>query len=138
MKILFIDDDPENVKAVADILRDALDAGVLVATSVTEAVAAFQRDRYDIVVTDIFIPLGNEAAVGPRARRWSEHIEHLGGLVLLDELERLDPIPRLLIHTACNDPVMLEIAGQRAWGRVPKPAPVDRLLNAILDIIHDR
>lgn len=146
MRLLFVDDDPENVQTVADILADALDAEVLVVPTVEDAVAALHgwpgaggaRVPVDLVVADLFIPLGSRpgGALGPRARRYQEQLEHLGGLVLLDELERVDPAPTLLAHTACNDHAVIELLGERVHARVPKPAPTEVLLGAVLEALR--
>lgn len=141
MRLLFVDDDSENVEIVARTLREALDAYVLVVTTVEEAVAALHGEApFDLVVTDLFIPLGHEhgGALGPRARRYAEQLEHLGGLVLLDELDRVDPVPLLLAHTACSDPVLIELLGERVVERVPKPAPTEVLLDAVLRALRSR
>ena len=137
MRILFVDDDPEHVESVSRIVADALDADVTLSASVEEAVAALHANPHDLVVTDIFIPLGPSPhhLLGPRARRYEETLQHLGGLVLLDELDRLESPPRVLAHTACTDFELIEILGERVEGRVPKPAPVDVLLRAVLEAL---
>lgn len=137
MRILFVDDDPEHVEVVSRVIADALDADVALACSVEEAVAILHDHAYDLVVTDIFIPLGHKPrqALGPRARRYEETLQHLGGLILLDELDRIDPAPRVLAHTACTDFELIEILGERVEARVPKPAPVDVLLRAVLEAL---
>ncbi|MFN7146628.1 MAG: hypothetical protein ACK4YP_22835, partial [Myxococcota bacterium] len=76
--------------------------------------------------------------LGPRARRYAEQVEHLGGLVLLDELDRVDHAPILLAHTACNDPILIELLGERVAARVRKPAPTEVLLNAVLEALRSR
>jgi CheY-like chemotaxis protein len=138
VKVLFVDDDPENVEFVARTLRDALDAEVAVVSTVEEAVRALHAQRYDLVVTDIFIPMGDAPrdAIGPRARRYAEQLGHLGGLVLLDEIDRVDPAPPILAHTACTDPVLIELLGERVVGRVRKPAPAEVLLDAVLEALR--
>ena len=137
MRILFIDDDPEHVELVSKTIADALGAEVLVVQSVEDAVAALHEKPFDLVVTDIFIPLGQQprTALGPRARRYSENLIHLGGLVLLDELDRVEPAPKVLAHTACTDFALLEVLGDRVTTQVPKPAPVDVLLRAVMDAL---
>jgi CheY-like chemotaxis protein len=134
LRLLFVDDDPENVEFVARTLREALDAEVVVVTSVEDAVAAVHGAPFDLVVADLFIPMGEKPreAIGPRARRYAEQLEHLGGLVLLDELDRLKDPPRLLAHTACTDPILIELLGERVIERVRKPAPSEVLLDAVL------
>lgn len=138
MRILFIDDDPEHVDFVSRLLSDALGAGVDVVSSVEDAVLALHAHTYALVVTDIFIPLGQapRAALGPRSRRYAENLQHLGGLVLLDELERLVPRPRVLAHTACTDYALIDVLGNAVHAKVPKPAPPDVLLRAVLEALE--
>ena len=138
MRLLFVDDDPEHVQTVSEVIRDALDMQVDLVTSVEDAVVRLHSHVYDLVVMDIFIPLGNQPrqALGPRARRYEETVQHLGGLVLLDELERSPHSPKVLAHTACTDFALIEILGEQVYARVPKPAPVDVLLNAVLEALE--
>jgi hypothetical protein len=56
-------------------------------------------------------------------------------VVLLDELDRVNPAPKILAHTACTDFALLEVLGERVTARVPKPAPVDVLLRAVLEAL---
>ncbi len=139
MKILFVDDDPENVTSTAAILKDALGAQTWVATTVEEALQILATERVDLLVTDIFIPMGErpQGLLGPRATRKAEQIEHLGGLVLLDELERL-PGCKVLVHTACVDRALLEVLGERSHQRVRKPAPPEVLIDAIRELVQER
>jgi CheY-like chemotaxis protein len=136
--VLFVDDEPENVKFVVESLRDGVDGPVQLATSVTDAVQALHDHAYLLVVMDVFIPLGDHPnkVLGARAARLQDRVEHLGGLVLLEEIDRLDPRPEVLAHTACVDHVLLDIFQGRVVGRVPKPAPVDRLLGDVIEVLR--
>ncbi|MEQ1503241.1 MAG: hypothetical protein ABMB14_13475 [Myxococcota bacterium] len=136
--ILFVDDEPDNVELTAQILRDALEVEVIVTASVEEAVAVLQSRPIRIVVMDLFVPLGDHPhrVLGPRARRYQEHVDHLGGLVLLEEIERLPRVPIVVSHTACTDSVLHELFGDRVERQIPKPAPVDTLLNALLELVR--
>jgi DNA-binding NarL/FixJ family response regulator len=98
-------------------------------------VQALHAEPTDIVITDIFIPLGvrPRELLGPRARRYAENLVHLGGLLLLDELDRVDPPPKVLAYTACTDFELLQVLGDRVTARVPKPCPADVLLQAVMD-----
>ena len=138
MRILFVDDELEHVSTVAHVIQDALDAEVVVARTVRDAVAALHHSACCLVVMDIFIPMGSDAVevIGPRARRYEQDLEHLGGLVLLDELQRLNPQPTVLAHTACVDFELLELMKEVVAQRVPKPAPVDVLLRAVLEALE--
>ena len=135
MRILMVDDDPEQLHLARDLIIEVTGARVDLVESVEGAVAALVGFTYELVITDIFIPLGPDAraTMGPRARRYEETVQHLGGLVLLDEIDRMDPAPIVLTHTACTDFALLEILGERVRGRIPKPAPVDVLLRAVLE-----
>ena len=137
MRILFVDDDPEHVGLVSRLLAEVLGASVDVVDSVEAAVALLQEHAYDLVVTDIFIPLGAAASagLGPRGRRYADNVAHLGGLVLLDEIERVVPRPPVLAHTACTDFALIEVLGTAVAAKVPKPASPDVLLRAVLEIL---
>lgn len=137
MRILIVDDEPQHVRALADLLRAALDAEVRVVTTVVDAVTALHENAYDVVVTDIFIPLGDTPRdrLGPRARKYTEGLRHLGGLVLLDELDRVQPPPKVLAHTACTDFELIEVLGEQVHARVPKPAAAEVLLRAVIEAL---
>lgn len=139
--ILFVDDEPENVKLAAEILADAMGVPVEVADSVESAVEKLHEMPWKAVVMDLFIPLGDhpDRVLGPRARRYQEQVEHLGGLVLLEEIDRLrGHRPIVVSHTACTDHVLLELFGDRVERRIPKPAPMDTLLQNLFEVLgHD-
>lgn len=137
MRILFVDDDPEHVILVSRLLAEVLGARVDVVDTVEAAVVHLHGGTYDLVVTDIFIPMGARpaATLGPRAYHYAENVQHLGGLVLLDEIERVSPRPPVLAHTACTDFALIEVLGDSVAAKVPKPAPPDVLLRAVLEIL---
>jgi CheY-like chemotaxis protein len=136
-RILFVDDEPENVEFVCNTLREALEVHIVLATTVAEATNALSMETFDVVVADLFLPMGARprGPLGPRALQYEEHLEHLGGAVLLDELARLEPKPRILIHTACVDPEIIDLVDEQVYARVPKPAPVDALLRHIIEAL---
>lgn len=136
--ILFVDDEPENVRLAAEILGESLDMRVAVADSVEEAVRMLHESPWRAVVMDVFIPLGDHPhrVLGPRARRYQDNVEHLGGLVLLEEIERLEVRPIVVSHTACTDHVLLELFGDVVQRRIPKPAPLDTLLQNLFEVLR--
>ena len=140
MNILFVDDEPDNIQAVQHILTEALDVHIHISTTVSDAFEQLETTTFALVVTDIFIPTGKrfQHFVGPRARKYEENLRHLGGLALLDHMEKMNPPPPILAHTACTDFALLEVLGDHVVGKVPKPAPVDVLLTAIRDIIYPK
>jgi len=137
--LLFVDDEPENVNLAAEILGEALEVPTLVVDSVEAAVVALVDDRWKAVVMDLFIPLGDhpDRVLGPRAKRYQDKVEHLGGLVLLEELDRLPHRPLVISHTACTDHVLLELFGDRVARRIPKPAPLDTLLQNLMEALEE-
>lgn len=137
MRILFVDDEPEQNERHRTLIAEILDAHVDQVDSVEAAVAVLHEHAYDLVITDIFIPLGDQPreVMGPRARRYEETVRHLGGLVLLDELDRVEPAPAILAYTACTDFELLEVLGERVSGKVPKPAPAEVMLRACLEAL---
>ena len=139
MRVLFVDDDPENVAFCVDTLNAGGVARSTVVTTVQAAVEALHSDPIDLLVMDLFIPLGHTptGVMGPRARKYAENLGDLGGLVILDELERVSNPPRTLLHTACRDHVVLELTRERVYARVRKPAPAEVLLEAVLSALRD-
>ena len=137
--VLFVDDELENIELISEILRETLDMPVLIEQTVEGAVARLYEYQLTLVIMDLFIPLGKhpQRVLGPRADRYQDQVDHLGGLILLEELDRVKPRPIVVSHTACTDHVLLEIFGDRVARRIPKPAPLDMLLRNVLEVIAE-
>ncbi len=138
-RVLFVDDDPDNVRACAAALQSAGVADVETLTTVGAAVAALHTRPVDLLVMDLFMPLGDapEEALGPRSRKYHQQLQDAGGIVLLDELGRLAVRPYTLLHTACREPAILELTQDLVQGRVRKPAPAEVLLDAVLAALRE-
>ncbi len=136
MRFLIVDDEPDNVQHISRILKEALDAEIDLALTVQEALGLLHAQRYDLVLCDVFIPLGEVAHLVGRRGRLPAGQDHLGGLVLLDEVDRMMQPPKLLVHTACNEHAMVSLLQEHGHDRVPKPAPVDVLLRAVLQALE--
>lgn len=136
---MFVDDELDNVELAAEIIAEALELDVALVESVEAAVEALHDRPFRLVVMDLFIPLGDHPhrVLGPRARRYQEHVEHLGGLVLLEEIDRMTIRPMVVSHTACTDHVLLELFGDRVERRIPKPVPLDTLLQNLMELLQD-
>jgi CheY-like chemotaxis protein len=137
--ILFVDDEPENVALAAEILAESLEVPVEVVETVEHAVLRLHDKPWKLVVMDLFIPLGDhpDRVLGPRAKRYQEQVDHLGGLVLLEEIDRLEHRPMVVSHTACTDHILLELFGDRVMRKIPKPAPMDMLLANVMDLFRE-
>ncbi|MEZ4322516.1 MAG: hypothetical protein R3F61_33930 [Myxococcota bacterium] len=136
--VLFVDDELENVELIAEILGEALEMPVMVEQTVEGAVERLHERDFTAVVMDLFIPLGAHPSrvLGPRAKRYQDQVDHLGGLVLLEEIDRLRKRPIVMSHTACTDHVLLELFGDRVARRIPKPAPLDTLLRNVIEVLR--
>jgi len=137
--LLFVDDEPDNVRLLAEILEESLELPVEVVDSVELAVERLLDRPWRAVVMDLFIPLGDhpDRVLGPRAKRYQDDVEHLGGLVLLEEIDRLADRPIVLSHTACTDHVLLELFGDRVARRIPKPSPLDTVLSNVMEALAE-
>ncbi|MCK6503800.1 hypothetical protein L6R53_10440 [Myxococcota bacterium] len=137
MRLLFVDDEAAHAQVVTGLLRTVLDAEVCFAASVQQALEQVQSGPVDLVIMDLFMPLGEHPThvLGPRARRFEAHLDHLGGLWLLDELDRLRDPPRVLLHTASGEQALLDACGGRCQGRLCKPASAEHMLQAVLEAL---
>ena len=133
-KLLFIDDEPYNLELAIDILTEVVeDCSIVVKETAHDSIQWLSENTADLIIMDIFLPLGQnlQQTLGPRAKEYADHLKHLGGIAILDFLERHPDSPKVLTHTACTDFALLEILGDIVHDRIPKPASVEVLLEAI-------
>jgi CheY-like chemotaxis protein len=133
-KLLFVDDEPENLRFAIEILQEALPDSVIILTeTVDDTIKQLSNNAFDLVVMDIFIPMGKNLhqTLGPRGKKYEENLRHLGGLAILDFVEKMSVKPKILAHTACTDYALIEVLGDIVVDRIPKPAAVDILLTEV-------
>lgn len=137
MKLLIVDDEPYNLEAACRVLKESLDAEIVMAETVSQAIDVLLVLDFDLIITDVFIPMGADFKdyVGPRARKYQDDMQHLGGLALLDSIEKISNPPKILVHTACTDFALLQVFGEYVVGRIPKPAPIDVFLKEVRDAL---
>ena len=58
-KLLLVDDEPDLLEMVSDILKDAGFETVLIAASVKEAVMAAKEEKPDLIILDVMLPDGD-------------------------------------------------------------------------------
>lgn len=58
-KLLLVDDEPQLLKMVSDILKDTGFENIIVAMSVKEAVSAAKKEKPDLMVLDVMLPDGD-------------------------------------------------------------------------------
>ena len=133
-RLLFVDDEISNIEMAVSILRMSLPEAIIDTTeTVEETIEYLSNHKYDLMIMDIFIPMGKDSVrtLGPRARKYRENMRHLGGLVILDYVEHMLHKPRILAHTACTDYALIEVLGEVVYDRIPKPTSVEILLSEI-------
>ena len=133
-RLLFVDDEPENLQFALEVLAEILpDAEIIVTENVDETIKQLSGEAFDLVVMDIFIPMGKNLhqTLGPRGKKYEDNLRHLGGLAILDFVEKMNKKPKILAHTACTDYALIEVLGDIVVDRIPKPAAVDILLTEI-------
>jgi CheY-like chemotaxis protein len=139
-KLLFVDDEPDNLEWAISILKSSLpDVTIDFSETVEDAIQLLSDNQYDLMVMDIFIPMGKTASqtLGPRARKYQENMRHLGGLAILDFVERMPTKPRILSHSACTDFALIEVLGDIVYDRIPKPTAIDIFLSQIQKALQD-
>ncbi len=133
-QILFIDDEPYNLALAIEILEEAIpECSIAVTETAHDSIQWLDEHTADLVVMDIFLPLGKRIAdsLGPRAKEYQDTLRHLGGIAILDFLDKRPSPPKVLAHTACTDFELLSILGDIVHDRIPKPASVEVLLEAV-------
>ena len=139
--LLFVDDEISNIEMAVNILQMSLpEITIHIAETVEESIEYLSNQHYDLMIMDIFIPIGKDSVqtLGPRSRKYKESMRHLGGLVILDYVEHMQVKPRILAHTACTDYALIEVLGEVVYDRIPKPAAVEVLLNEIRKALDDK
>ncbi len=71
-KILLVDDEPELLRLVAQILRDGGFRAVVTAASVREGEAAARREKPDLAILDVTLPDGNGFGLLERLRAFGD------------------------------------------------------------------
>lgn len=113
-KILVVDDDPDLVRAMRLRLR-ANDYEIATAGDGYSAIATAQKERPDLIVLDLGLPVGD-------------------GFVVLDRLQKSDSLSDVpVIVLSARDPETNEMRALQAGAAAffQKPADNDELLNVI-------
>ena len=71
-KLLLVDDEPELLKMVSDILKDAGFETVLTAGSVKEAVMAAKQEKPDLMILDVMLPDGDGFSLMEQLRTFTD------------------------------------------------------------------
>ena len=72
-----------------------------------------------------------QKVLGSRAKMCRK-VQHLGGLELIDFLNKMEDKPKVLMHTACFDYDIISMFNQIVDDRIPKPASIDVFIKLLL------
>jgi CheY-like chemotaxis protein len=108
-EILIVDDNQAFAENLAEILEDS-GAKVTTAASGAEAVELVRKTRFDLLLSDMRMPV-------------------MSGAELVHRIRRLDPgLPAIVITAYTNDDDLTAARQEGLLAVLPKPAPVARLL----------
>ena len=125
-RYLVVDDNEAFAENLAEILADT-GAEVDIALGGEQALELVERKRYDLVISDMRMPI-------------------MGGAELVQHLRRVEPgLPAIVITAYINDEDLQSARDEGVLAVLPKPAPIRRLLalcaaarrDALLALIHD-
>ena len=71
-KLLLVDDEPDLLKMVSDILKDAGFEAVLTAASVKEAVMVAKQEKPDLMILDVMLPDGDGFSLMEQLRTFTD------------------------------------------------------------------
>ena len=137
--ILFIDDSPERYNVAFSILQATNNnMNIYLSSNVRSTIRLLCDVHFDLVILDVFIPIGNgaEDTIGSRAKMYEGEHQHLGGLELVDFLSKMENKPQVLMHTACFDYNIISLFSEIVDDRIPKPAPIDVFIKSITEALN--
>ena len=143
-KLLLVDDEPDLLKMVSDILQEAGFAHIIAAVSVTEAVSTAQMEKPDLIVLDVMLPDGDGFSLMQQLRTFTnvpvifltakdEVADKLAGLGLgADDYIAKPFTPQellLRIYVYCVEPIKKTIR-LSYWMAVPSTLAVQKSTKA--------
>ena len=137
--ILFIDDSPEIYNVAFSILQATQnDMNVYLSSNVRSTIRLLCDVKFDLIILDVYIPIGEgaEDTLGSRAKMYEGEFQHLGGLELIDFLDKMENRPKVLMHTACFDYDIISMFNPIVDDRIPKPASIDVFIKAVIEALN--
>ena len=137
--ILFIDDSPEKYNVAFSILQATQDnINIYLSSNVRSTIRLMCDVEFDLVILDVFIPIGQgaEDTLGTRAKMYEGEYQHLGGLELIDFFNKMEDKPNVLMHTACFDYDIISMFSEIVSDRIPKPASIDVFIKAVVSALN--
>ena len=117
-RVLVVDDEPDILAGLRDILEDHFSAEVLTAASGTEALEHLRRGHFDLLVSDFRMP-------------------GIDGVQLMDAAQRMRPNLRCILVTAFDRDLVARLGARARSARILQkpidPGAVIRQVSASLD-----
>jgi DNA-binding NarL/FixJ family response regulator len=118
-KVLLIDDEPHIRKYIAQILKTLGTPTIIEAGDGDEGIAAFEKDRPDLVLLDVNMPYKN-------------------GIETLKALKAIDPEPVVVMLTSLTNRQTIEQAQEfGAENYIRKDTPRQEIAKALSEVIAD-
>lgn len=118
MRILLVDDQPENVVSLANAIR----RGGHTITTVSdpfEALKLYQENPFDTVISDVRMP-------------------GMTGIDLLRSIRESDPSARVILITSFGDAkTAMAAINNRAWAMLGKPISISTMMDTLTSIERD-
>jgi CheY-like chemotaxis protein len=112
-RYLIVDDNVAFAENIAEIIGDAGDAEAMIAESGARAVALAKSHTFDVLVSDMRMPLMN-------------------GAQLVHSIRRVDPgLPAILVTAYTGDEALAVARAEGLLAILPKPVPVRRLIDLL-------
>lgn len=112
MKLLLVDDQPENIESLASALRRG---GHVITTMFdpAEALRLYQSESFDVVISDVRMP-------------------GMSGIDLLKAIHQIDPAARVILITGYGDAATAMAAiHNRAWAMLGKPINIATMMDTL-------
>lgn len=118
-KVLLVDDEPHIRKYIGQILKTLGTPTITEASDGDEAIAAYQKDRPDLVLLDVNMPYKN-------------------GIETLKEIKAIDPEPVVVMLTSLSNRQTIEQAHELgAENYIRKDTPREEITKALQEVIAD-
>ena len=118
MKILLVDDQPENVVSLANAIR----RGGHTITTVSDpldALKLYTENPFDTVISDVRMPV-------------------MSGVELLKSIRKTDPVARVILITGYGDAqTAMAAINNHAWAMLGKPISISTMMDTLNSIERD-
>lgn len=118
MRILLVDDQPENVESLANAIRRG-GHKITTVSDPAEALAMYKEKKFDTVISDVRMP-------------------GMSGIELLQAIRKVDSEARVILITGYGDAATAMAAiNNHAWAMLGKPISISSMMDTLSSIERD-